>query len=118
MIRQAHSAFRFCKRVIAITAIAAALALPHVAAALDDSDNWRNLTPKQREDVLRNYQRWRTLPPQDKDHLQQEFQRWRNLPKDERDRLRKRYDKLSPEEQRNLRNNYNGNRRWQDDRRD
>ncbi len=56
------------------------------------SDNWRNLTPTEKDKVLQNYQRWQRLPPQDKEHLRDEWNRWQRLPKDERDRIKQRYD--------------------------
>ena len=60
--------------------------------AADNSENWRNLSPKEKDKVLRNYQRWQNLPPQDKDHLREEWDRWQRLPEDRRDRLRRRYE--------------------------
>jgi len=54
--------------------------------------DWRNMSPKEKEKIQRNYQRWEKLPPQDKEHLREEWDRWRRLPQDERDRLRQRYD--------------------------
>ena len=65
------------------------------------SDNWRNLSPREKDRVLRNYRRWQDLPPKDKEHLRDEWNRWQNLPKDRRDRLRQRFD-----EQRRDRNRY------------
>ena len=62
--------------------------------ALDGGDNWRNLSPKERENVQKNYRRWQNLPPQDKEHLREEWDRWQNLPKDRRDQLKNRYDDL------------------------
>jgi len=54
--------------------------------------DWRNLTPKEKDKIQRNYQRWEKLPPQDKNHLRDEWDRYQRLPPDERDRLRQRYD--------------------------
>ena len=62
---------------------------PVVAA----NDNWRNLTPTEKDRVRENYQRWQRLPPQDKEHLRDEWNRWQRLPKDERDRIKQRYDR-------------------------
>ena len=55
-------------------------------------DNWRNLSPKEKDRVLRNYQRWQNLPSQDKEHLREEWKRWQRLPEDRRDRLKQRYN--------------------------
>ncbi len=95
------------KRIIG-AAIFALVLLPSLTWALDD--NWRNLSPKERENVLRNYQRWQSLPPKDKEHLREEWNHWRSLPPDQQDRLRKRYDQLSPKEQRQLREQFDGRR--------
>jgi uncharacterized protein DUF3106 len=96
------------KQIIVAVIFALALALPSLTWALDD--NWRNLSPKERENVLRNYQRWQSLPPKDKEHLREEWDHWRSLPPDQQDKLRKRYDELSPKEQRQLREQFNGKR--------
>ena len=56
------------------------------------NDDWRNLSPKEKERVLRNYQRWQNLPSQDKEHLREEWNRWQRLPEDRRDRLKQRYN--------------------------
>jgi hypothetical protein len=55
-------------------------------------DDWRNLSPTERERVLRNYRRWQDLPPRDKEHLREEWNRWQRLPKDRRERLKQRYN--------------------------
>ena len=84
--------------------------LPSFSWALDGADNWRNLSPKERENVLRNYQRWQSLPQKDKEYLREEWDHWRSLPQDQRDRLRKRYDQLSPKERRQMREQFNDKR--------
>jgi Protein of unknown function (DUF3106) len=56
------------------------------------SDNWRYLTPTEKDRVIQNYQRWQKLPPQDKEHLRDEWNRWQRLPSDERERIKQRYD--------------------------
>ena len=56
------------------------------------SDDWRNLSPKEKDRVQRNYQRWKNLPSQDKEHLREEWNRWQRLPQDRRDRLKQRYN--------------------------
>jgi hypothetical protein len=98
------------KRSLRFMAFCLLLLLPASVQALDGGDNWRQLSPKERENVLRNYQRWQNLPPKDKEHLREEWKHWESLPQDRRDRLRQRYDRLSPEEQRHLRDQYNGKR--------
>jgi uncharacterized protein DUF3106 len=72
---------------------AVGLFLLFIAAPLRAADNdWRNLSPKEKDRILRNYQRWQNLPSQDKEHLREEWNRWQRLPQDRRERLKQRYD--------------------------
>jgi hypothetical protein len=82
------------KKIIGSLSLCLVLLQPVFGWALEDRDNWRNLSPREREHVLKNYQRWKNLPPQDKEHLREEWDRWQNLPKDRRDQLRNRYEDL------------------------
>jgi Protein of unknown function (DUF3106) len=65
------------------------LTAEHTLAAADD---WRNLSPKERERVRQNIDRWERLPPRDKDRVRREYDDWKRLPKDQRDRIKQRYD--------------------------
>jgi hypothetical protein len=67
---------------------------PAASSARDAGDNWRNLSPKDRENIQRNYQHWQNLPPKDKEHLREEWNRWQSLPQDRRDQLRDRYEDM------------------------
>ena len=87
------------RKIIATLGLCLALLQPTSAFAADDRDRWRNLSPRERENVLKNYRRWKDLPPQDKEHLREEWNRWQRLPEDRRERLKQRYN-----EQRNDRN--------------
>lgn len=82
------------KKACAALALGLLLLQPLSGWARDDGDSWRNLSPKERENIQKNYQRWQNLPPQDKEHLREEWDRWQNLPKDRRDQLKNRYDDL------------------------
>jgi hypothetical protein len=55
-------------------------------------DDWRNLSPKDREKVRQNIDRWEKLPPRDKDRVREARKYWDGLPKDQRDQIRQRYD--------------------------
>ena len=63
------------KRFLAAVVVCLLLSLPTLGWARDNGDNWRSLSPKEKENVLRNYQRWQTLPPRDKEHLREEWDR-------------------------------------------
>ena len=73
------------KRTIGLLALCSVLLLP-VSSWARDGDNWGRLSPQERENVRRNYQRWQ--------HLREEWDRFKNLPPDQRDNLRRRYDEL------------------------
>ena len=83
---------KMLKRTIGFLGVCLVLLLPAYGWARDGGDNWRRLSPKEKENVQRNYQRWQNLPPQDKEHLREEWDRFKNLPPDQRDNLRRRYD--------------------------
>lgn len=72
------------------------LCLFHSFPALgqENLDRWRSFSPKEKEEIRRNYQRWQTLSPRDKERLRKEWERWRDLPQDRREQLRQRYDEL------------------------
>lgn len=82
------------KRTIGLLGVCSVLLLPAYGWTKDGGDNWRRLSPKEKENVQRNYQRWQNLPPQDKEHLREEWDRFKSLPPDQRDNLRRRYDEL------------------------
>ena len=82
------------KNLIAALSLCLFVLQPMFGWALDDGDKWRNLSPRERENVLKNYRRWQNLPPQDKEHLREQWDRWQNLPKDRRDQLKNRYEDL------------------------
>jgi hypothetical protein len=82
------------KNITAVLSLCLFLLQPIVGWAADDRDRWRNLSPRERENVIKNYRRWKNLPPRDKEHLREEWDRWQNLPKDRREQLRDRYEDL------------------------
>ena len=81
------------KRTIGLISLCYVLLLPVCGWGRDAGDNsWRRLSPKDKENIQRNYQRWQNLPQQDKEHLRQEWDRFKSLPPDQRDQLRRRYN--------------------------
>ena len=101
------------KRTLSATVLCSLLSLPVAGWALDGADSWRNLTPKEKENVQRNYQRWQNLPPKDKERLREDWNRWQNLPQDRRDKLRRQYNDLQKaprEDRKNPRAQQDGNR--------
>jgi Protein of unknown function (DUF3106) len=63
-----------------------------VELTLAAGDDWRNLSPKERERVRQNIDRWEKLPPRDKDRVRDARKYYEGLPKDQRDQIRQRYD--------------------------
>ena len=92
MLHLNNKAIRTAKRALASFGLCLFLLLPSSGWARDAGDSWRSLSPREKENVLRNYQRWQNLPPQDKEHLREEWNRWQNLPQDRRDQLKQRYE--------------------------
>ena len=80
------------KRNLIAFLLCASVLMPALGWSRDDGDNWRSLSPKEKDNVLRNYQRWQTLPPSDKQHLREQWDRWQNLPRDRRDQIKRRYE--------------------------
>ena len=93
-LSESNGAVRMLKRTLGLFGVCLVLLLPAYGWSRDGGDNWRRLSPKEKENVQRNYQRWQNLPPQDKEHLREEWDRFKNLPPDQRDNLRRRYDEL------------------------
>jgi Protein of unknown function (DUF3106) len=56
------------------------------------AEDWRNLSPKDRERVRENIDRWQKLPPRDKDRVRDARKYYEGLPKDQREQIRQRYD--------------------------
>ena len=80
------------KRTIGLVTVCLVLLLPTLGWTRDSNDQWRRLSPKDKENIQRNYQRWQSLPPQDKEHLREEWNRYQSLPRDQQEQLRRRYD--------------------------
>ena len=79
------------KRIVTLSMMGSlllALSTPVSAA----SDEWRHLSPKEKDTIQRNYKRWEKVPPKDKDHFRDEWDRVKRMPQDQRDRLRQRFD--------------------------
>mgnify|MGYP003531678689 CR=1 FL=1 len=100
---KSSEAVRMLKRTIGLFGVCLVLLLPAYGWSRDGGDNWRRLSPKEKENVQRNYQRWQNLPSQDKEHLREAWDRFKNLPPAQRDNLRRRYDELRKQRPRDKR---------------
>jgi hypothetical protein len=67
------------------------------------AQGWRDLSPKERGEALRNYERFQKMPPDQRREVERNYDRWQTLPRREKERLRsnyQRYRDLPPEERR------------------
>ena len=55
---------------------------------LKREERLRSLPPERRRQVIENYQRWRSLPEERKQELRERFRSFQKLPREERERLR------------------------------
>jgi uncharacterized protein DUF3106 len=98
--------------LLTLLAFAACLSFPtRVAAFPLLAQNWRELSPGERYDTLKNYQqherlpedgrrdvekryeRWQQMSPDERDHIRQNYQRFQQLPPQERARIQQKYEK-------------------------
>lgn len=92
MPARSNRAIRVLKGTLGLLAVYLLLLLPTAGWTRDSGDQWGRLSPKDKENIQRNYQRWQTLPQQDKQHLREEWNRYQSLPPDQQEQLRRRYD--------------------------
>jgi len=86
MLRLNNKAIRMAKRALVSFGMCLFLLFPSFGWARDGGDNWRNLSPKEKDNVLRNYQRWQNLPPERRRRMAQRFRRLKQLPPEEREK--------------------------------
>ena len=73
------------------------------------AQNWRELSPGERYDTLRNYRQHERLPEDGRRDVEQRYQRWQQMSPDERDRVRQNYERLQqlpPQERDRLNRKY------------
>jgi hypothetical protein len=94
-------------------ATAALLAIGWIAAPPAAA---QRLKPKDRERVLRNYERYQQAPEDKRREVERQYQRWQGMPEDERQKILRNYDRyraLSRDEQREFKRKYEDWRRRQ-----
>lgn len=70
---------------------------------------WREYSPSQRYQALKNYQQHNKLPDDRREKVEQNYERWRAMPESERERMRKnyqRFQKLPPDQRHKLTERY------------
>jgi len=74
---------------------------------------WQDLSPRQRERAIENYQHYRELPKNQRQQLDERSRRFEQLPSQERQRLRQSYEqyqRLGPGQRQQLEQRY---QQWQ-----
>jgi hypothetical protein len=82
------NSMKLVRTAVVLSVVYLSLTAPAFAAG----DDWRKLSPKEKDRIIRNYERWEKLPPKDKEHLREEWNRWNNMSEDRRDQLKRRFD--------------------------
>jgi hypothetical protein len=73
-------------------------------------EKWQQLPPDQQRDLRKKMKKLESLPPDERQLYQHRYDQWKNLPPDERRRIReklKKKEKLSPREQEEIRKKFN-----------
>jgi hypothetical protein len=66
---------------------------------------WQDLSPRERGEAYRNYQRFQKMPPEQRRQVERNYDRWQKLPPQEKERLRsnyRQYREMPPERRREL----------------
>jgi hypothetical protein len=58
------------------------------------AQNWRELSPSERYDTLKNYQQHERLPEERQHDVEKRYERWQQMSPDERNRIRQNYERL------------------------
>ena len=65
------------------------------------AQNWRELSPGERYETLKNYQQHERLPEDGRRDVEKRYERWQQMSPDERDHIRQNYERfqqLPPQE--------------------
>jgi len=95
--------------VVACMLVSAAIGVPCSDAVDRLAQGWDDLSPAERGEALRNYQRFKGMPPERQRAVEQNYDRWRQLPPQEKDRLRGNYEqyrRMSPDERQDFQRRY------------
>lgn len=113
------------RRLSMAVLMASALAFAGTAAARDlggcrfaqaQAQGWNDLSPEERGEALRNYQRFQQLRPDQREDVERNYDRWQQMPPQEKERIRgnyQRYRELSPDERRQFQHQF---QRWKQNR--
>jgi hypothetical protein len=82
------------KRLLSIYSALFLLLLAPALTWAQSREQWGRMTPEEKAQVERNYQRWQSLPPNEQQRLRKEWQYWQNLPPERRQQLRQRFQQF------------------------
>ena len=88
--------------LLTVLAFAACLPFPSGGVAFPLlAQNWRELSPGERYETLKNYQQHERLPEDDRRDVEKRYERWQQMSPAERDHVRQNYERfqqLPPQE--------------------
>lgn len=103
---------RMLGRRIALPLVSIAIYLAHPCPAAASpllAQNWRELSPSERYNALRNYRQHERLPEDSRRDVERRYERWQQMSPDERERVRQNYERLQqlpPQERDRLNRKY------------
>jgi hypothetical protein len=77
-----------CVLLLSLTAVGAA------GGQTQFAQGWREYSPSDRYEALRNYRRHQKLPREEQRAVERQYQRWQRMPDGERDRIRENYNRF------------------------
>ncbi len=81
--------------LLALLVTASAVAVAHRVEAFPLlAQNWRELSPSERYNTLRNYQQHERLPEDSQRDIEKRYERWQQMSPEERARVRQNYERL------------------------
>ena len=96
--------------LLPLLVLTACLACPNRLAAFPLlAQNWRELSPGERYDTLKNYQQHESLPEDSQRAVEKRYERWQQMSPDERNRIRQNYERLQqlpPQERARIQQKY------------
>src|SRR5512135_3065655 len=87
-MRGSHALLTLLATICCVACAHRAEALPLLA------QNWRELSPSERYNTLRNYQQHERLPEDSQRDIEKRYERWQQMSPEERARVRQNYERL------------------------
>jgi hypothetical protein len=64
-----------------------------ISPAFARAENWKDYSPSERYEALRNFRRHQERPRDAQRDVEQKYQRWQHMPEGERDKIRRNYER-------------------------